>query len=106
MQQRLMLAIALLSDPPVLLLDEPTANLDVNRQVEFRNLISLLVKEGKTVVLTTHLLGDVDHIAEKIMLLNKGKLNKPWSNIQKSICGMHISLWIIGNNNAKVKISR
>ena len=74
MQQRLMLAIALLSDPPVLLLDEPTANLDVNRQVEFRNLISLLVKEGKTVVLTTHLLGDVDHIAEKIMLLNKGQL--------------------------------
>lgn len=74
MQQRLMLAIALLSDPPVLLLDEPTANLDVNRQVEFRNLISLLVKEGKTVVLTTHLLGDVDHIAEKIMLLNKGRL--------------------------------
>ena len=74
MQQRLMLAIALLSDPPILLLDEPTANLDVNRQVEFRNLISLLVKEGKTVILTTHLLGDVDHIAEKIMLLNKGKL--------------------------------
>ena len=74
MQQRLMLAIALLSDPPILLLDEPTANLDVNRQVEFRNLISLLVKEGKTVVLTTHLLGDVDHIAEKIMLLNKGQL--------------------------------
>ena len=69
MQQRLMLAIALLSDPPILLLDEPTANLDVNRQVEFRNLISLLVKEGKTVILTTHLLGDVDHIAEKIMLL-------------------------------------
>ena len=74
MQQRLMLAVALLSDPPILLLDEPTANLDVNRQVEFRNLISLLVKEGKTVILTTHLLGDVDHIAEKIMLLNKGKL--------------------------------
>ncbi len=74
MQQRLMLAVALLSDPPILLLDEPTANLDVNRQVEFRNLISLLVKEGKTVVLTTHLLGDVDHIAEKIMLLNKGQL--------------------------------
>lgn len=74
MQQRLMLAIALLSDPPILLLDEPTANLDVNRQVEFRNLIGLLVKEGKTVILTTHLLGDVDHIAEKIMLLNKGQL--------------------------------
>tara|TARA_B100001013_G_scaffold156040_1_gene92949 strand:- start:3778 stop:4680 length:903 start_codon:yes stop_codon:yes gene_type:complete len=74
MKQRLMLAVALLSDPPVLLLDEPTANLDVRRQLEFRNLIKLLVEEGKTVVLTTHLLGDVDHVAEQIMLLNKGKL--------------------------------
>lgn len=74
MQQRLMLAVALLSNPPILLLDEPTANLDVRRQLEFRNLISLLVEEGKTVILTTHLLGDVDHIAKKIMLLNKGKL--------------------------------
>ena len=74
MKQRLMLAVALLSDPPVLLLDEPTANLDVRRQLEFRNLIKLLVDEGKTVVLTTHLLGDVDHVAEQIMLLNKGKL--------------------------------
>ena len=74
MKQRLMLAVALLSDPPVLLLDEPTANLDVRRQLEFRNLIKLLVDEGKTVVLTTHLLGDVDHDAEQIMLLNKGKL--------------------------------
>lgn len=74
MKQRLMLAIALLSNPPVLLLDEPTANLDVRRQLEFRNLIKLLVDEGKTVVLTTHLLGDVDHVASQIMLLNKGKL--------------------------------
>jgi len=74
MKQRLMLAVALLSDPPTLLLDEPTANLDVRRQLEFRDLINLLVSEGKTVVLTTHLLGDVDQIAQKIMLINKGKL--------------------------------
>ena len=74
MKQRLMLAVALLSDPPTLLLDEPTANLDVRRQLEFRDLINLLVGEGKTVVLTTHLLGDVDQIAQKIMLINKGKL--------------------------------
>ena len=74
MKQRLMLAVALLSDPPTLLLDEPTANLDVRRQLEFRDLINLLVSEGKTVVLTTHLLGDVDQVAKKIMLINKGKL--------------------------------
>ena len=41
---------------------------------EFRDLINLLVSEGKTVVLTTHLLGDVDQVAKKIMLINKGKL--------------------------------
>ena len=69
MKQRLMLAVALLSDPPTLLLDEPTANLDVRRQLEFRDLINLLVSEGKTVVLTTHLLGDVDQVAQKIMLI-------------------------------------
>ena len=78
MKQRLMLAVALLSaliqNPDILLLDEPTANLDVRRQLEFRDLINLLVSEGKTVVLTTHLLGDVDQIAQKIMLINKGKL--------------------------------
>lgn len=74
MKQRLMLAIALLSDPPALLLDEPTANLDVRRQLEFRSLLNILVGEGKTIVLTTHLLGDVDQVARNIMVMNKGKL--------------------------------
>ncbi len=74
MAQRLMLAIALLSDPPTLLLDEPTANLDVRRQLEFRSLLNVLVGEGKTIMLTTHLLGDVDQIARNIMVMNKGKL--------------------------------
>ncbi len=74
MRQRLMLAIALLSDPPTLLLDEPTANLDVRRQLEFRTLLNVLVSEGKTIMLTTHLLGDVDQIARNIMVMNRGKL--------------------------------
>lgn len=74
MRQRLMLAIALLSDPPTLLLDEPTANLDVRRQLEFRSLLNVLVSEGKTIMLTTHLLGDVDQIARNIMVMNRGKL--------------------------------
>ena len=74
MKQRLMLALALLSDPPTLLLDEPTANLDVRRQLEFRSLLNVLVSEGKTIMLTTHLLGDVDQIARNIMVMNRGKL--------------------------------
>ena len=74
MKQRLMLALALLSDPPTLLLDEPTANLDVRRQLEFRSLLNVLVGEGKTIMLTTHLLGDVDQIARNIMVMNRGKL--------------------------------
>lgn len=74
MKQRLMLAVSLLSDPSTLLLDEPTASLDVRRQLEFRSLLNILIEEGKTILITTHLLGDVDQIARNIIVMNKGKL--------------------------------
>ena len=74
MKQRLMLAVALLSDPPVLLLDEPTANLDVRRQLEFRNLIKLLVEEGKTVVLTTHYMEEAAHLCDRLVIMHRGKI--------------------------------
>ena len=74
MKQRLMLATALLADPPLLLLDEPTANLDIRRQLEFRSLLNTLIGQGKTVVFTTHILGDVTELTRNILVLNKGKL--------------------------------
>jgi ABC-type multidrug transport system ATPase subunit len=74
MKQRLMLAVSLLSDPPLLLMDEPTANLDIRRQLEFRSLLSSLIEQGKTIVFTTHILGDVTEFTKNILVLNKGKL--------------------------------
>lgn len=74
MKQRLMLAVSLLSDPPLLLMDEPTANLDIRRQLEFRSLLTSLIGQGKTIVFTTHILGDVTEFTKNILVLNKGKL--------------------------------
>lgn len=74
MKQRLMLASALLADPPLLLLDEPTANLDIRRQLEFRSLLTTLIGQGKTVIFTTHILGDVTDLTKNVLVLNKGKL--------------------------------
>ncbi len=72
MRQRLALAAALLSDPPVLLLDEPTANLDVESRREFHDLIARLRDEGKTVVISTHFLDHLVALADRVVVLHQG----------------------------------
>lgn len=74
MRQRLALAAALLADPPVLLLDEPTASLDVESRQEFQRLIVRLRDEGKTVVLSTHYVDQIDGIADHIVVLHGGRV--------------------------------
>lgn len=74
MRQRLALAAALLADPPVLLLDEPTASLDVESRQEFQRLIIRLRDEGKTVVLSTHYVDQIDGIADHIIVLHGGRV--------------------------------
>lgn len=72
-RQRVGLAQAIIHDPKILILDEPTTGLDPNQIVEIRNLISDLGKE-KTVILSTHIMQEVEAICKRVIILNKGKL--------------------------------
>ena len=74
-KQRVGLANALLHNPEVLILDEPTTGLDPNQLIEIRDLIKKVAKEnGKTVLLTTHIMQEVEAICDRVIILNKGKL--------------------------------
>ncbi|MFB3813350.1 MAG: ATP-binding cassette domain-containing protein [Terriglobales bacterium] len=74
MLQRLGLAVALLPDAPVLLLDEPTAGLDPESALEFRRGLTRLRQQGRTVVFSSHVLSDVEAVADRVAILVRGKL--------------------------------
>jgi len=74
MKQRLGIALALLNDPKLLVLDEPTNGLDPNGIIEIRELMMRVVKEGKTVFVSSHLLSEVEKMATHVGIINNGKL--------------------------------
>ena len=73
MKQRLGIAQALINDPRLLILDEPTAGLDPKERVRFRNLIESLGKEN-IVLLSTHIVSDIEHIADQVLIMKDGQL--------------------------------
>jgi ABC-2 type transport system ATP-binding protein len=90
-RQRVGLASALLHDPAVLILDEPTTGLDPNQIVEIRKLIKRLSLD-KTVILSTHLMQEVEELCNKVVIIHKGKIvaddsleNLKYKNIQGKI---------------------
>ena len=84
-KQRVGLAAALIHNPEILILDEPTTGLDPNQLVEIRNLIKEVGKD-KTVLLSTHIMQEVDKMCNRVIIINKGKIvdDQLISNYQKN----------------------
>lgn len=74
MKQRLALTVALLADPPVLVLDEPTANLDVQAQRDFIHTVQMLNHSGKTIVFSSHRIDEVVSLGSRVLVLDQGRL--------------------------------
>ena len=73
MKRRVGIAQAMLNDPEILILDEPTAGLDPKERIRFRNIISAFSR-NRIVILSTHIVSDVEYIADRILLMKQGEL--------------------------------
>lgn len=73
MKQRVSIAQALLNDPEILILDEPTAGLDPNERMNLKKLLADLA-ENKIIIFATHIVSDVEDLAEQVIILNKGTI--------------------------------
>ena len=74
MRQRLGVATALLKEPPLLILDEPSNGLDPQGVVEIRDLLLELRKQGRTVVFSSHLLGEVEQVCDRVGVVSRGRM--------------------------------
>lgn len=91
MLRRVGIAQAMLNNPRILVLDEPTAGLDPNERIRFRNLISEL-SEDRLVLLSTHIVSDVEYIANEIILMKEGKFFYTGTS-EEIISNMNMSVW-------------
>lgn len=110
MKRRAGIAQAMLNDPKILILDEPTAGLDPNERIRFRNLISELAEE-RLVLLSTHIVSDVEYIANEILLMKDGTLvhrgtaEELITSMQQQVWRCYISKQQVGQLLKQYKIS-
>jgi ABC-2 type transport system ATP-binding protein len=100
MQQRVGLAQALINDPDLLILDEPTSGLDPIGRMKVRHLIKRLKNEGKTVFFSSHELGEVETVCDRVAILNQGRLQvegRVSDLVSKYQCDLeHVFLKVVG----------
>jgi ABC-2 type transport system ATP-binding protein len=104
-RQRVGLAQAIMHNPDVLILDEPTTGLDPNQIVEIRDLIKKIGKE-KTVIFSTHILGEVSSTCDRVIIINKGKIvgeGRPDELLKKSKAKNSIYIKIKGSRDEVYK---
>lgn len=94
MKQRLGIAQAMLNDPKIIVLDEPTAGLDPKERVRFRNIIARLGNDA-IVILSTHIVSDVENIADRILVMNEGQVihDGPMDDIHENLEDFYLKLF-------------
>lgn len=110
MRQRVGIAQAMLNDPDILILDEPTAGLDPQERIRFRNLITKF-SQGRTVLLATHIVSDIDFIANEVILLKEGHLlmqdtpRKLMQSMENKVWSLTVSDEALNEKLTSLKIS-
>jgi len=84
MLQRLSVAQALLGDPAFMILDEPTAGMDAVGRVEILHLLAHLKKQGKTMIVNSHNLEDIERVCDRGILMNRGVVYRDWNKVADS----------------------
>ena len=101
-QRRLSLALAVAHDPPLVLLDEPTAGLDVGSRVELHEVMRELQAKGTTIILATHDMAEAEKMADRVAILLKGKIAATGSPTQLTAAGSGLVKISVSSENGSL----
>src|SRR5207237_1122465 len=98
--QRVRFAVAMISNPELIILDEPTASMDVESRVQFWATMRSFTDRGKTVIFATHYLEEADHYADRIVLMARGAIvaNGTAAQLRSMSSGRHIKATLPGSS--------